>query len=183
MATFPNDQFDDLPDNLDRVGAHRGPKVRGRGWIGFGWAVLATAILIVAGLFVLQSLVGTDGILGSGAEPTDSPTASATPVIVPVTDPTTIKARHITITILNGTPTVALQTSARSRLVAAHWNVTSTAPASATNIAKTVVYYSKAANQDVALGIAKALGTSTVRLTDVFPGTPITVVIGSDYKG
>ena len=45
MANFPTDQFDELPDNVDRVGAHRGPKVKGRGWIFLGWAVLATVVL------------------------------------------------------------------------------------------------------------------------------------------
>ena len=33
-------------DDLQRVGAHRAPKKRGGGWIGFGWAVLATGVLV-----------------------------------------------------------------------------------------------------------------------------------------
>src|ERR1019366_5658749 len=55
MANFRTDQFDNLPENVDRVGAHRGPKVKGRGWIAFAWAVLATAVLVVGGLYVLST--------------------------------------------------------------------------------------------------------------------------------
>ena len=183
MANFPSDQFDDLPDSLDRVGAHRGPKVKGRGWIGFGWAVLATVILTLGGLFVLQVLGGQINFTGNVPQESDTPSATPTPVITPITDPTTIKSRHITITVLNGTSTVNLQTQAAHTLKAAHWNVTSTALASTNSFKKTVVYYSSSANQDVAIGIAEALGLKTVQLTDVYPGAPITVVLGADYKG
>jgi hypothetical protein len=181
MATYPSDQFDNLPDDLDRVGAHRGPKVRGRGWIAFAWALLATVVLVVAGLFALQTIQG--GGFSSGAGPSDTPSATPTPTISPITDPTTIASRHITITVLNGTATSGLATQASNTLKAQHWNVTSTASASTTTFKTTVVYYSLAANKDVALGVAKALGFSTVSLTDAYPGTPITVVLGTDYKG
>jgi len=181
MATYPSDQFDNLPDDLDRVGAHRGPKVRGRGWIAFGWAVLATVVLVVVGLFALQTLQGTG--FNSGPDATDTPSASPTPTITPITDPTTIAKRHITITVLNGTPTAGLQASAVHTLKLAHWRVTSSAPASVNTFKKTVVYYSLATNKDVALGVAKALGSSIVSLTDAYPGAPITVVLGADYKG
>jgi hypothetical protein len=181
MATYPSDQFDNLPDDLDRVGAHRGPKVRGRGWIAFAWAVLATVVLVVAGLFALQTIQG--GGFSSGAGPSDTPSATPTPTISPITDPTTIAGRHITITVLNGTATAGLATKASAALKGVHWNVTSTANASTSTFKKTVIYYSLAANKDVALGVAKALGFSTVSLTDAYPGTPITVVLGTDYKG
>jgi hypothetical protein len=103
--------------------------------------------------------------------------------VKPITDPTTIKKRHITITILNGTAVVGLQNQAASKLVKAHWTVGSRALASETTIKQTVVYYSTAANEDVARGIQLALGTGTVRLSDAFQGAPITVVLGSDFKG
>jgi LytR cell envelope-related transcriptional attenuator len=185
MATFPSDQFDDLPDDLDRVGAHRGPKLKGRGWIAFAWALLATGVLVAAGLFVLQVVDGSVNFIGNTAGPSASatPTTSPTPVITPITDPTTIKSRNITITVLNGTPTAGLQTQAGNKLTAAHWNVTSATLASESNIKKSVVYYSSATNQDVALGVAEALGFKTVMLTDAYPGAPITVVLGADFKG
>lgn len=184
MASFPTDQFDDVPDDLQRVGAHRGPKVRGRGWIGFGWAVLATAVLFVGGLFVLSQLNNDIQFFPSAAStPTKTPTPTRTPTVAPITDPTSIKSRHITITILNGTTTAGLQSQAASKLKAAKWTVGSQALASATDVKQTVVYYGLAKNEDVARGIALALGTSTVRLSDLFRGAPITVVLGSDFTG
>ncbi|MCU1471762.1 MAG: hypothetical protein JWQ39_2911 [Glaciihabitans sp.] len=183
MATYPSDQFDDLPDDLERVGAHRGPKVKGRGWIGFGWAVLATVILTVAGLFVLQVLDGQINFTGTLPQASNTPSVSPTPQITPITDPTTIKSRKITITVLNGTALVGLQSKAAATLKAAHWTVASTAPASTATFKKTVVYYSISTNKDVALGVAQALGFKTVQLTDAYQGSPITVVLGTDYKG
>lgn len=184
MASFPSDQFDDLPDDLDRVGAHRGPKVRGRGWIGFGWAVLATAVLFVAGLFVLSQL-NSDIQFPIGAvqtTPSATPKPTQTPGVTPITDPTAIKARHISITILNGTPTAGLQAKAAAKLKAAKWSVGSEALASESTIKQTVVYYALAKNEDVARGIALALGVGVARQSDIYQGAPITVVLGSDFK-
>lgn len=186
MASFPTDQFDNLPDDLERVGAHRGPKVRGRGWLGLAWAVLATAVLMVVGLYVLSLLNDqiTFKLPGTAAStPTPKPTVSHTPSVQPITDPTTIKARHITITVLNGTAVAGLQNVAATKLTKAHWAVGSRALASDNTIKQTVVYYSSAKNEDVARGIQLALGVGTVRLSDAFPGAPITVVLGSDFKG
>ena len=56
MASFPPDQFDEIPTDLARVGAHRAPPKRGLGWARFGWAALATAVLVIAGLFGLSLL-------------------------------------------------------------------------------------------------------------------------------
>ena len=185
MANFRTDQFDNIPQSIDRVGAHRGPKVRGRGWIGFMWAVLATAVLIVGGLYVLSTLNSAVkfGFGGSVAAPSDTPTTSPTPEITPISDPSTIKKRHITITVLNGTAINGAQQAAGKILKGDGWKVTSEANASESNIKQTTVYYSNAENEDVAEGIQLALGTGTIRLTSAFVGAPITVVIGSDYTG
>jgi len=185
MANFRTDQFDDIPQNIDRVGAHRGPKVKGRGWIAFMWAVLATAVLIVGGLYVLSLLDSSVTFLGSniGAEPADTPSSSPTPQTTPITDPASIKSRKITITVLNGTDIAGAQTMAAKVLKTAGWKVTSEANASENNIKQTTVYYTNAENKDVAEGIQEALGTGTIQLGGGFLGAPITVVIGSDYTG
>jgi hypothetical protein len=186
MANFRTDQFDNIPQNIDRVGAHRGPKVRGRGWIGFMWAVLATAVLIVGGLYVLSLENSSIKFFGNvAAEPTDTPTSSPTPEITPITDPASIKKRHITVTVLNGTDINGTQQAVGKLLKGDGWKVTSEANASESTIKTTTVYYTDAVNKDVAEGIQLALGTGTIELTstNIFPGAPITVVIGSDYTG
>ena len=89
MATYPEDRFDELPPDLLRVGAHRAPVRKGRGWIGFGWAVLATVLLTVVGLVglaALDSKINFDLPFFQGQEtPTPSPTP--TPTAQPTIDP------------------------------------------------------------------------------------------------
>ena len=187
MANFRTDQFDNLPENIARVGAHRGPKVKGRGWIGFMWALLATAVLIVGGLYVLSVLNKSVSFFGGnvGAEASDTPSSSPTPQVTPITDPASIKARKITVTVLNGTDIAGAQTQAGKVLKTAGWNVTSEATASESNIKQTTVYYTNAVNKDVAEGIQLALGTGNIQLTstNIYAGAAIVVVIGSDYTG
>ena len=183
MATFPSDQFDDLPDDVARVGAHRGPKVRGRGWITFAWAVLATVVIVVGGLFVL-SVYDPSVKLDLGATAATSsatPTGTPTPVVTPITDPKSIASRNITVTVLNGTDLVGLEKTAATKLTAAGWTVGATANSTATNIKTTTVYYSDSANVDVAEGIQAVLGAQDIQFSNAFLGSPITVVVGSDF--
>ena len=100
---FPRDRFDEIPDDLTRVGAHRAPRARGRGWIAVGWAALATVLLVGAGIFGLSLVNGSISFHGpsSSASRTASatPTASPTPTIVPTVNPA------LTVNVLNGTST------------------------------------------------------------------------------
>ena len=187
MASFPKDRFDSLPDDLVRVGAHRGPKKRGGGWIGFAWAALATLVLIAGGLFFLNRYIGLD--LGLPfLEPAPVPTATSTPIPTaePVTDPTTIDpARGIKIDVFNGTPTAGLQQTVADQLGGLGWTIGAASPASTKDVETTYIYYTNAADEDVARGVAVALGFGDIRLVtpDDFPGAPINVVLGADFPG
>jgi hypothetical protein len=184
MANFRTDQFDNLPENVDRIGAHRGPKVKGRGWITFAWALLATAVLVVGGLYVLSTFNPSIKFgLGTGAASTPTASGTPTPVITPIEDPSTITGRNITITVLNGSDIVGLQTKAADKLTAKGWKVTGTANSTATNLKTTTIYYSSAADEDVAEGIQSLLGAQDIQFSSAFPATPITVVVGSDFAG
>jgi hypothetical protein len=186
MATHPRDRFDDLPHDLVRVGAHRAAPKRGRGWIAFAWAALATGLLVVGGLFVVAQLDDFEldlPILSDSPTATDTAVPEPTSTVVPVTDPTTIDpARDITITVLNGTPVIGEQDAAGDSLAALGWPVDSRANASTTDVATTTVYYGDAANEDVARGLLVALGVGTVLESDSFLGADVTVVLGADYE-
>ncbi|HEX4058976.1 MAG TPA: LytR C-terminal domain-containing protein [Galbitalea sp.] len=184
MANFSTDQFDNFPDHLDRVGAHRGPKVKGRGWITFAWALLATAVLVVGGLYVLSIFDAQVkfGLGGTTAGDTPSPTGTPTPQITPITNPSLVASRDISITVLNGTATVGLQTQAAQKLTAAGWKVGATANSTETNIKKTTIYYSDASNADVAEGLQLLLNAQNIQFSNHFLGSPITVVVGSDFS-
>jgi hypothetical protein len=156
MASFPQDRFDQLPDDLVRVGAHRGPKRRGGGWAGFAWAVLATGVLVAGGLFGINRVLGIDlGLPFLAAQETPTPTPTPTPTMDPILDPTTIDpARAIRITVLNGTTTPGLQSTVGQELAAAGWPIGGTLNASSTDIEDTFIYYSDPLNEDVARGLA-----------------------------
>lgn len=181
MANFPEDRFDQVPTDLQRVGAHRAPKKKGRGLIGFAWAVLATVLLTGAGLVGLAAIDSSIHFDFFPAAPTVAPTES----VIPTAEPTL--APDIPLTILNGTPTVGLSNQVGDALVALGWTgagegVGSRANASADDIEETVVYYADPSLEGAARGIVDALGVGVVRLSTDFPGSQITVVIGLDYK-
>jgi hypothetical protein len=185
MATYPKDQFDDLPNDLERVGAHRGPRARGGGWIAFAWAVLATAVIIIGTLYYLSRVDPGFHIAWPFAaqSATPVPTSSPTQITVPATDANapSVKKRKITVTVLNGTATQNLETKAAAVLKKAHWKIVATTASNTTTFKNTTVYYRATADKDVALGIAQALGLSRVVQSDVYKGTKITVVLGADY--
>lgn len=189
MANYPKDQFDDLPEDLDRVGAHRGPAKKGGGWIAFAWAALATGVLIIAGLYGVTAVTGVGGFVLPWATSTSEAVNTPEPSVIATADPVTKSSeikklgskRNITITVLNGTAVDGLEDDAFDALDKKKWPVTSAAPSSEDTIEKTVVYYSQAKNEDVARGIVKALGVGDVKLSDAFKGAKVTVVLGSDY--
>jgi hypothetical protein len=186
MASFPEDRFDRIPDDLRRVGAHRAPRPRGRGWVGFLVAVLCTGVLVVGGLFALQRVAGFDLDLPFFAAPVEpTPTPTPDPTADPVLDPTTIDqaARGIKIDVLNGTAVSALQNTVGAELAALGWNIGSMLPSAEDDIDRTFVYYSDPANEDVARGLVVAMGAGDVRLTEpeTFPGATLTIVLGMDY--
>ena len=186
---YPKDRFDQFPDDFQRIGAHRGPARRGRGWIAFAWAALATLLLVVGGVVGLRTFLGIDvGIPFLSAEPSATPLATSTPIPTaePVLDPSTIDpARLITTSVYNGTVKAELQNTVGDALVAAGWKIDARALASTNDVAKTTVYYSDPANEDVARGLVIALGVGEISLVPAgtVPGNPLTIVIGADYPG
>lgn len=183
MAAPAQDRFDRIPDEPGRVGAHRGPRRRGGGWIAFAWALLATGVLVFGGLFVLSRWLDVDFGLAIFAQPTATPEPVETTAAAVVTDPATIDpARAITIVVLNGTPVADLQNTVGNELAAAGWPVTSRANAADRTIEQTVVYYSDPADADVARGLVAALGFGEIREVgvDAYPGAKLTIVLGAD---
>ncbi|HEX7834379.1 MAG TPA: LytR C-terminal domain-containing protein [Pseudolysinimonas sp.] len=187
MATFPQDQFDEVPAELKRVGAHRAPRPRGRGAINFAWAALATGILVVGGLYGL-SRVNPDisftlpdfggGTEGPGATPT--PSASS---VAPVTDPSTVDPKlKLSISVLNGSSVDGLDDVAGDVIKAAKWPNPARNPSTSRDLATTVIYYRTTDFEGIALGLQQLLGgVGKIQLSDRYLGAPITIVVGEDY--
>jgi len=181
--TFPKDRFDDIPSGIQRVGAHRAPHRRGRGWIGFAWAALATLVLVALGALAIFSINGSldSGLIPFSRTPAETPSSTPTPSVTPTVDP------NLTVVVLNGTPTQGLAGDVSASLTEQGWTVAPPANASQEDIAKTVVYYSDAKDEGAALGLAEALKAGApevaIQLTDNFveTGAALTVVVGADY--
>ncbi|NUU07644.1 LytR C-terminal domain-containing protein [Leifsonia sp. C5G2] len=180
---FPRDRFDEIPGDLQRVGAHRAPRRRGRGWIAVGWAALATVLLVGAGIFGLSLVNGSidfHGPTGTGSRTASAtPTSTPTPTIVPTVNPA------LTVNVLNGTAKEGLAAAVGDKLKAAGWKVGALANADKTDLAATIVYYGDPANQAAALGVAQSLPGATIQQSTAFSdsGADITVVIGANYPG
>lgn len=204
--TTPTDRFDEIPDDLARVGAHRAPARQGRGWIGFAWAALATGVLVLAGVLALAAF--TDSIdlelpfsasdapvddVPATEEPADPEATETAAPVEPLLDPA------VSISLLNGTSTAGLAASAGDKLVAEGWCgaagpdtvaegtcADSTAVgirdnAASNEVATTVVYFADPAGESAALALVESLGIGEAQLSEDYPESPITVLLGSDY--
>lgn len=194
----PNDRFDSIPHSVDRVGAHRGPGKKGRGWIVLAWAFGATVLLVGAGVAVLFVQNDKLNFALPGAASSQAPTASATPTEtpkptespaaeppadtpppapVPTVDP------NLSITVLNGTPGTGVAAAVGRTLTSAGWTVGDTGDADSEDVAVTTVYYADASLEGAALGVAASIPGAKTSLSDAFSGTgaDVTVVVGNDY--
>lgn len=186
MATKSTDRFDSVPDDLLRTGAHRASPRSGRGWIAFAWAALATGVLVAVGLFGLSVLRGTIDLPFTTPFSSAHASASVTPTPTPTPTPEAKVNPALAITVLNGTKTKGLAATVGNFLVAKGWSgaseqIGSRTNASSTDIVKTVVYYGDAANEPAARAMLLTLKVGGIRLSAAFPGSPITVVLGSDF--
>jgi len=181
MATpsFPRERFDDLPDHVDRVGVHRRPRRSGRGWVAFAWAALATGVIVGAGVIALGVITRTGGV-DLPLPTASSPASSSAAAVEPRLDP------DIVITVLNGTTTAGLAATTGDLLAEEGWagaaiGVGTRANTAEPGVTETVAYYSDAADEAAAAALIESLGVGTAVLSDLYPESPLTVVLGEDY--
>lgn len=192
-SSFPADRFDNVPSDIERVGAHRAPARRGRGWIAFAWAAVATVALVAGGIFALSVATDRLNLTEVFSNPTQEATKNTptTTTAVPTTAAPTISP-DILVNVLNGTKTPGLAGDGVDKLTAAGWPAQnlSAQNASEQNIEKTVVYYENESQEGAARGVLDALGVGTIEKSDKFsidlgegqePIEQITVVLGADY--
>lgn len=187
MASSPLDRFDDIPRDLRRVGAHRAPARRGRGWVNFAWASLATAVLIVGGLYGLSRVnpaISFDipVLAGEGAQP--GSTVTPQPETTPLTDPALVDPKlKLTISVFNASPTDDQQDVAAAQIELAGWPTPAAAVAATRDQESTTIYYNGAQYEAIALGLAQLLGVDPENAvnSDAYLGAWVTVVLGADY--
>ena len=141
----------------------------------FGWAALATVVLVavgIGGVVVFNDRLNF-GDTGTPTTPPATPVVTAAPTVAP----------DIPVTVLNGTTTTGLAARAGEALTAAGIPVGTTANASENDLAETVVYYATPELEGAARGVAAAVPEADVRMSEQFAeiGTPLVLVVGSDY--
>ena len=171
------DRFDNLPEELSRVGAHRAPRSARSGLIGFAWAALSTLVLVSAGVGAMVFVTGTLSFEGLIPVASTTPATVATKSVKPTIDPTVL------VSVINASGVDGAATRVADQL-AADGVLIGTKSNSAEVVEKTMVYYGDPAVEGVARGIARALGGGAeVERTSAFAGTQakISVVVGSSY--
>lgn len=125
-----------------------------RAGVVFLWAVVATIVLVIAGIF--GSLLVSGRI--SFAPPEALPTTTPVPEVEPVLDTTA------PVLVLNATPQEGLATQVRETVVAAGWapDAVTAGAAGATDFPVTTVYYATAEEEAAALGLAEVIGGAEV---------------------
>ncbi len=184
MASFPKDRFDDLPPDLQRVGAHRAVPKGGRGWIAFAWAALASGRPGARGPVRYRlPRQRRPRSLPAGAPPRRRPPRRRPPRRSPITDPATIASRSalITITILNGTadPAIEAGCGGQARRMAGRHQVTAGRDLRTSRPPRSTT--ATPLNEDVARGVVLALGVGEIRLIDVTQmpsAAPVVLVLG-----
>jgi len=178
---FAKDRFDTHTRAIDRVGAHRAPRKKGRGWIGFWWALGATALLIVVGvvgIFAINNKLDFSDFPGlSSAGSTPIATETAIPTAEATVDPA------LTVNVLNGSANDGVAASVSDTLTAAGWVISTTGNANNDTEPSTVIYYADASQEGAARGIAASLPGSKIVVSSSFldSGADLTVVVGNDY--
>jgi len=181
MSNYPKDRFDDLPEDLDRRGAHRAPRSRGAKIASWLWGLAAVAVLVTLGLIGMS---GVDNIVSDRPTEEAQPTESAQPSdqqgqvpqeAEPQVDP------NLTVDVYNGAGVQGAASTTAEKLSAAGWTTGELADADSQDNATTVVFYADAANEGAARKIVQDLGGGEIKLdpSQVEAGR-IKVIVGTD---
>lgn len=177
MTAFEKDRFDAIPDTYPRVGVHRARPGRLRGVAPVLWSLLATVVLVAAGIVGVETFSAQYS--GAGSEASTGEVAAEAPI--PEVPAQAVFSADETITVLNGSAAEGLATTVAERLEAGGWTVGTAASAVQDDVETTTVYYADPLDEGAARGVALSLGTGGVERSDAFPGSSLTVVLGGDF--
>ena len=155
-TTFPEDRFDDLPAVTGRVGAHRAEQPRLHPGPLLLWSVVATVVLVVAGVFGTMLMTGRISLT-----PGPESVAGGPAPVSPVVDPT------YPVLVLNATPQRGLAAQTREIILEAGWATDAVVDGDAgtEDFAVTTVYYPADGDEAAARGLADVIGGAEVALS------------------
>ncbi|MFT4233465.1 MAG: LytR C-terminal domain-containing protein [Microbacterium sp.] len=176
-TTFPRDRFDDVPEKHGRVGAHRANTPGVSGGVVFLWAVVATILLTVIGIFAFRT-ASTQSALPDDSGDDIVATAQPTDVAVDTS---------YSVLVLNGTLASGIADDVADEIIAlgfAEDQVIAT-ESSVTDFETTTVYFSNDDDEAAAQALASAIGATKVAQSDAYAtvdgeGKELAVVVGAD---
>jgi hypothetical protein len=193
---YPRDRFDLIPEDLQRVGAHRAASKRFRGWPWIISCAVAVVVIVGSGWIYLRTLDNQVRTSSNQTAPTSAPhvtvtakpSSRATPSSAPTATPTPTATvvPSTPVAVLNGAGRAGLAARAKAKLATAGWTAVTTGNAAQVGVAPSVVYYSDPALQGVAMGVAQSLGITTVTQASLpanAGSAQVAVVLGTDYQG
>lgn len=130
-----------------------------RGWAVFFWALIATLVLITAGIFASLVIEGRVSLT-----PDVAPTAAPIDEVTPVVD------TSYSVVVLNATPETGLATQTKDLIVAAGWPAETVfaSEAGSTDFAETTIYYVLPEDEAAAEGLADVIGGATTTQSDFY---------------
>lgn len=190
--TFLPDRFDEISRDSRYVGLHRRERSSWSMFAPMGIGLAAIVVLVLGGLWFVDrsddylELDLSGAVALQGQPPPEEPAVVEAEVPAepqPITDPSEVDVRDVSITVLNGTQSAGLAARAGERLSSVGWPEPTATNAESSDVAQSVVAYSDDDDRGIALGIAQLLGIveDQVVQTSAYPGVRITVVLGGDY--
>lgn len=168
------DRFDRLPASK-RVGAHRFTARPRRFWYYFLAAVIAIALVTGAGVIAIQ-LIGSNVTNFLDPENPGSFVAQTGPELNP----------DASIAVLNGTEADALGFAVADEITTNEWGqIAFSEVAAQRDVEISAVFYESAADESMALGLAKELGGVSIYQNSDYTeyGVDLVVLLGTDYAG
>lgn len=145
----------------------------------FLWALIATVVLIAAGIV---------GVMFANGKFAPTSVTTAQPIVTETAEP--VLDTSYSVLVLNATPQDGLATQISAEVVAAGWseNDVTAGDAGSHDFETTTVFYANAEDEGAARGLAEAIGGAPVELSDAYQDSEdsslqqLVIVIGADRE-
>lgn len=145
----------------------------------FLWALIATVVLIAAGIV---------GVMFANGKFAPTSVTTAQPIVTETAEP--VLDTSYSVLVLNATPQGGLATQISAEVVAAGWseNDVTAGDAGSHDFETTTVFYANAEDEGAARGLAEAIGGAPVELSDAYQDSEnsslqqLVIVIGADRE-
>ncbi|MGF3056859.1 LytR C-terminal domain-containing protein [Microbacterium sp. YY-01] len=176
MPAVQQDQFDTVPRDPGRRGAHRAENPGPRWLSVLLWAIFGFLLLTTIGILAAMVAMGRIAWGPTEADP------------VPAPDESSVVDTSYSVLVLNATESDGLAGAVRDTILSAGWQPDAVTAGSVDDkgFADTTVYYAMESDREAAVGLAELIGGAQVEQSSFYAdeaggdGLLLTVVLGAD---